>query len=192
MIYRLTNEIEEKATILYNTYLLWLEFMDKKQAQHKLIGELNIIMNDALESFGGKRIFRYNWDNVFKKTRIGIAEDKLSNIKRVITTELHKRYNMHLNELWKQDKTIIGRRIQLSKTSFNHCNICKNLAGVYPISFEWTLWHPNCRCFQVPVYGKEGREVKIPNRAKKFIKVNESTFKNWKNEPYWLKELSKL
>lgn len=186
MIQELTDKVENEAEILFSAYILWLEFMEKKQAQYKLVTELNIIMNDALQSFGGKRIFRYNWDNVFKRERQGIAEDKLSNIKRVVTTELYTRYNMHLNELWKQDNTIIGRRIELSKTSFNHCNICKNMVGVYPISFEWRLWHPRCRCTQKPIYGKPGTIVKYPNRAIKFVELNRSRFKNWKTQPYWL------
>lgn len=180
------KQAEQEAERLFRRYELmavFLPYLLKKQLQHKLVKDLNAIVNRYTE----KKVFLYTWENVFKKERKGIAEDKLSNIKRVITTELYTRYNMHLNELWKQDNTIIGRRIELSKTSFNHCNICKNMAGVYPISFEWRLWHPRCRCTQKPIYGKPGTIVKYPNRSLKFVELNRSRFKNWKTQPYWLK-----
>lgn len=33
-------------------------------------------------------------------------------------------------------------------------DICDDLAGVYPKDFKWTGWHPNCRCYQVPLLAK--------------------------------------
>lgn len=48
---------------------------------------------------------------------------------------------------------VIGTEIKLSN---NHPvpDICDDLAGVYPKDFKWTGWHPNCRCYQVPVLAK--------------------------------------
>jgi len=48
---------------------------------------------------------------------------------------------------------VIGIEIKLSN---NHPvpDICDDLAGVYPKDFKWTGWHPNCRCYQVPVLAK--------------------------------------
>lgn len=48
---------------------------------------------------------------------------------------------------------VIGIEIKLSN---NHPvpDICDDLAGMYPKDFKWTGWHPNCRCYQVPVLAK--------------------------------------
>lgn len=139
LIQNAEREIESE----YNRYILRLGYFPKllkDKLQHDLIKRLN----EILSKYAGKRIFLYTWKNVFKRERQGIAEDKLSNIKRVVRTEIQIMYNKNLNEEWAKDPTIIGRRIRLSRTGKNHCEICKNMAGVYPLSFEWSIWHPNC------------------------------------------------
>lgn len=179
------KQAEQEAERLFRRYELmavFLPYLLKKKLQHALIKDLNAIVNRYTE----KKVFLYTWENVFKKERQGIAEDKLSNIKRVIRTTLHRRHNEQLNQEWAQNPRIIGRRIQLSKTGKNHCEICKNMVGVYPISFEWTGFHPNCQCFQTPVYGTPGKTIKYPNRSKKFVELNKHRFKNWKTQPDWL------
>lgn len=179
------KQVEQEAERLFRRYELmavFLPYLLKKQLQHQLIKDLNAIINRYTET----KVFLYTWENVFKKERQGIAEDKLSNIKRVIRTTLHTRYNEQLNKEWAQNPRIIGRRIQLSKTGKNHCEICKNMVGVYPISFEWVSFHPNCQCFQTPVYGTPGRVIKYPNRAIKFVGLNRSRFNGWKTAPSWL------
>lgn len=176
---------EREIEIEYNKYRLSLGFFPKllkDKLQHDLIKRLN----EILSKYAGRRVFLYTWKNVFKRERQGIAEDKLSNIKRVVRTEIQIMYNKNLNEEWAKDPTIIGRRIRLSRTGKNHCEICKNMAGVYPLSFEWSIWHPNCQCEQFPVYGKPGQVIKMPKRAIRFVELNRSRFDNWKTQPYWL------
>lgn len=179
------KQVEQEAERLFRRYELmavFLPYLLKKQLQHQLIKDLNAIINRYTET----KVFLYTWENVFKKERQGIAGDKLSNIKRVIRTTLHTRYNEQLNKEWAQNPRIIGRRIQLSKTGKNHCEICKNMVGVYPLSFEWTSFHPNCLCTQTPVYGTPGKIIKFPNRAVKFVGLNRSRFNGWETAPSWL------
>lgn len=49
---------------------------------------------------------------------------------------------------------MVGIEIKLSN---NHpvSDICDDLKGVYPKTFRWKGWHPNCRCYQVPVLAKQ-------------------------------------
>lgn len=179
------KQVEQEAERLFRRYELMavsLPYLLKKRLQHQLIKDLNTI----LSNYAGRRVYLYTWENVFKRKRVGISEDKLSNIKRVIRTEMQIMYNKRLNEEWAKDPNIIGRRIRLSRTGKNHCEICKNMAGVYPLSFEWSIWHPNCQCEQFPVYGKPGQVIKMPKRAIRFVKLNKSRFDNWKTQPYWL------
>lgn len=181
----LIQNAEREIEAEYNRYILRLGYFPKllkDKLQHDLIKRLN----EILSKYAGKRIFLYTWKNVFKRERQGIAEDKLSNIKRVVRTEIQIMYNKNLNEEWAKDPTIIGRRIRLSRTGKNHCEICKNMAGVYPLSFEWVGYHPNCACEQFPVYGKPGQTIPMPKRAIRFVELNRSRFDNWKTQPYWL------
>ena len=55
---------------------------------------------------------------------------------------------------------VIGIEIKLSN---NHPvpDICDDLKGVYPKTFKWTGWHPNCRCYQVPVLATHGELDKM-------------------------------
>lgn len=55
---------------------------------------------------------------------------------------------------------VIGIEIKLSN---NHPvpDICDDLAGVYPADFLWTGWHPNCRCYMVPVLAKKNEIDKM-------------------------------
>lgn len=149
------KQVEQEAERLFRRYELMavsLPYLLKKKLQHQLIKDLSAIINRYTE----KKVFLYTWKNVFKRERQGIAEDKLSNIKRVIRTTLHRRHNEQLNKEWAQNPRIIGRRIQLSKTGKNHCEICKNMVGVYPISFEWTSFHPNCYSEDTSVMTDQG------------------------------------
>lgn len=173
----------ERIFIRYEILVVGLPYLLKRKLQNDVIKELNAVINRYTDS----RVFQYEWKNVFKRERQGIAEDKLSNIKRVLRTEIHKRYNEQLNKEWAQNPRIIGRRIRLSRIGKNHCEICKNMVGVYPLSFEWVSFHPNCQCEQFPVYGKPGTTVKYPNRAKKFVELNRHRFAGWKTAPSWLK-----
>lgn len=191
---KLKEQTEKKAKELYLVYLLWLEFMSEDLAQYRLITELNKLTNLAIKKavkLSGTplidlKIERDMWHNVFAEERQGIAKDKFSNIKRVVRNELQEGYNHNLNQIWKLNPNIIGRRIRLSRTGKNHCEICKNMVGAYPIWFEWTKFHINCQCEQFPIYGKVGVEIKLPNRAVKFVAKNKHRFDNWKDKPYWL------
>lgn len=48
----------------------------------------------------------------------------------------------------------VGIEIKLSN---NHptVDICDDLKGIYPKAFQWKGWHPNCRCYMVPVLATE-------------------------------------
>ena len=55
---------------------------------------------------------------------------------------------------------VVGIEIRLSN---NHPepDICDDLKGIYPKTFKWTGWHPNCRCYQVPVLATHGELDKM-------------------------------
>ena len=73
---------------------------------------------------------------------------------------------------------MVGIEIKLSN---NHpvSDICDALKGIYPKTFKWTGWHPNCRCYQVPVLAKD---EEIEKMLDKLMEDENATLENSDNE----------
>ena len=69
-------------------------------------------------------------------------------------TETNIAYRTADFERWGQLDFIIGYEIKLSNNHPCH-DICDELAGKYPKTFKWTGWHPNCRCYMIPILAGE-------------------------------------
>lgn len=131
---------------------------------------------------------------------------------RLVASEINMAYRQAENLRWQQMDFVVGYEIKLSN---NHtCNgkpfqdICDILAGKYPKDFQWTSWHPLCRCYKIPILKTEeefwewdGRneattasvnEVKdVPDAFKKWVLDNQesiSTAKKRNTLPYFLRD----
>ncbi len=84
----------------------------------------------------------------------GVYRSSSKNAQRLARTETNIAYRTADYTRWQQLEFVIGVEIKLSN---NHpcVDICDDLKGIYPKSFKWTGWHPNCRCYMVPVLAKE-------------------------------------
>lgn len=84
----------------------------------------------------------------------GVYRSSYRNAQRLTRTETNIAYRTADYDRWQRLDFVIGIEVKLSN---NHpaCDICDDLKGVYPKDFKWTGWHPNCRCYQVPVLAKE-------------------------------------
>lgn len=80
----------------------------------------------------------------------GVYRSSYRNAQRLARTETNIAYRTADFERWEQLDFIIGYEIKVSK-NHPHYDICDELAGKYPKTFKWTGWHPNCRCFMIPV-----------------------------------------
>lgn len=131
---------------------------------------------------------------------------------RLATSEINMAYRQAENLRWQQMDFVVGYEIKLSN---NHtCNgnpfqdICDILAGKYPKDFQWTSWHPLCRCYKIPILKTEeefwewdGRneattasvnEVKdVPDAFKKWINENIQRAKSWDSAPYFIRDNDK-
>ena len=93
-------------------------------------------------------------------------------------------------------------------------DICDELAGKYPKWFKFKGWHPQCRCSVVPIMqprkemgddmvnelkaALKGDEYKkfespstirdVPDNFKQYAASKEEASKNWKSNPYWIKD----
>ncbi len=132
----------------------------------------------------------YKWINSNPKNYnpgTGVYRSSYRNAQRLARTETNIAYRTADYTRWQQLDFVIGIEI---KTSKNHTitDICDELAGVYPKNFKWTGWHPNCRCYMVPVLAgqedvsamidkmlEEGPESAIENQIEEYP----SNFTGW-------------
>lgn len=72
----------------------------------------------------------------------------------------------------------------------------------YPKSFKFIGWHPNCKCYAVPIIANEGtdrdfweeplNEVKdVPDNFKRWVEDNTERIEKAKNLPYFIGENKK-
>lgn len=120
---------------------------------------------------------------------------------RLARSEINMAYRNAEQERWKQMDFVLGYEIQLSK-NHNEADICDNLAGRYPKDFVWTGWHPNDKCFAVPIMmtpddfirlqNDKPTSVKpiddVPQAFKDWVKDNADKIQTAKSVPYFVKD----
>lgn len=95
----------------------------------------NLVLSNAAKAYHpGKGVYRSSYRNAERLTR----------------TETNMAYRTADITRWRQMDFIIGYEVKLSK---NHpvFDICDELADRYPKTFVFKGWHPNCRCYIVPI-----------------------------------------
>ena len=144
----------------------------------------------------------------------GVYRSSYKNALRMARTEVNMAYRSADHERWSEEWFVIGIEVRLSN---NHtCNgkplvdICDYLKGQYPKTFKFTGWHPQCRCYAIPItYGKdevieyikarrEGKdvsgwkfkgEVKEPNDGfKKWVDENAGRVARMRSTPYFIRD----
>lgn len=136
----------------------------------------------------------------------GVYRSSHKNAARLTRTETNVAYRSSDHERWKKMDFIIGIEIRTSNThpEFDICDECK---GKYPKDFKFTGWHPQCKCFAIPLqmtdeqYDKyedfllgNGDKPQVkgveqpPAGFSKWVVDNEGRLQKWKNKPYWVKD----
>lgn len=83
----------------------------------------------------------------------GMYRSSYKNAMRVTRTETNMAYRASDLERWNQLDFVIGYEVRRSNNVFC-CKVCEALVGVYPKWFKFQGWHPQCRCYAVPVLAK--------------------------------------
>lgn len=153
----------------------------------------------------------------------GVYRSSAKNAQRLTRTEINMAYRESEYLRWQQLDFIVGIRVMLSN---NHTiknskgepvpfvDICDTLAGDYPKTFKFVGWHPQCRCFAVPImadydeYNKnranrlkaivKGAQYKslpsrrtvkdVPKAFRDYISSIEERAKGWKSMPYYIRD----
>lgn len=147
----------------------------------------------------------------------GVYRSSYKNAMRLTRTETNMAYRSAEQDRWQRMDFVVGYRVKRS----NHhpaYDICDELSaannddtstrGVYPKDFVFKGWHPQCRCFVVPILASSDEFIQMqedilngkePNRSKDFIRKPNDKFYDWwdKNKervetatsmPYWVQD----
>lgn len=143
----------------------------------------------------------------------GVYRSSYKNAMRLARTEVNNAYRSAECLSYNNNPLVKGYEIRLSN---NHTtlvkgvpvrfhDICDELQGTYPKDFQWSGWHPQCRCAMIPIplspkeFGeyikakRRGEDVtppkikKLPPNYVKWIQDNEERIKE-ANVPYFLKD----
>ncbi len=152
----------------------------------------------------------------------GVYRSSAKNAMRLARTEVNMAYRESEYLRWQQLDFVVGIRVMLSN---NHTcldsngvprplhDICDELAGDYPKTFRFDGWHPQCRCFVVPIlsdykeFNKEHadrlkaivrgenykampsrRTIKaMPGNFTSYIEGIAERAKGWRSMPYYIK-----
>lgn len=153
----------------------------------------------------------------------GVYRSSAKNAQRLARTEINMAYRESEYLRWQQLDFVVGFRVMLSN---NHTttdskgkkvplyDICDELAGDYPKTFKFVGWHPQCRCFVVPImsdydeYNKDranrlkaivrGQAYKslpsrrtvrdVPAAFRSHIEAIADRAKDWKAMPYYIRD----
>ena len=150
----------------------------------------------------------------------GVYRSAYKNAMRMTRTEINMAYRTADQDRWGRMDFVVGYRV---KRSNNHpsTDICDDLSaangdnsssrGVYPKSFVFKGWHPQCRCFVVPIMASRTDFVKMqqallngedvpqpsgkieePNEYfNKWVSKNRNRIENADTLPYWVKDNKK-
>lgn len=152
----------------------------------------------------------------------GVYRSAYKNARRLAVTEMNAAFRRAEWESYQNNPLITSYEIRLSN---NHTviingklrtlhDICDVLAGVYPKTFLWTGWHPQCRCEMIPILisendfrarirarkaGKLGEwkptdkkpVTEVPKALGDWVKDNQERAKGWVNLPYFVRDNQK-
>lgn len=138
----------------------------------------------------------------------GVYRSSYKNALRYAGTTTNIAYRTADYERYQDFEFVLGIEIRTSENNHTEPDICDLLAGKYPKDFKWTGWHPNCRCYQVPILADEskidqmadkildggdpadvhvnGRVEDVPDNFTAWLDKNAERIKNADNLPYFL------
>jgi len=153
----------------------------------------------------------------------GVYRSSAKNAQRLARTEINMAYRESEFLRWQKLDFVVGIRVCLSN---NHTimnskgepvplvDICDELWGDYPKTFKFVGWHPQCRCYVVPILsdydeynqdranrlkaivrGKAYKSlpsrrsvVDVPRKFREYIDSILERAKGWKSQPYYIRD----
>ena len=135
----------------------------------------------------------------------GVYRSSYKNAMRLTRTETNMAYRTAEQDRWQRMDFVVGYEIKLSN---NHPmpDICNDLKGKYPKDFVFKGWHPQCRCYAVPILASQEEFVKMekaildgkeppspsgiirkpPKRLRDWWRENQERVESATSIPYWV------
>ena len=198
------------------------------------VGEEDIIDEETGEVIGKKPIYGRRWKRKVIDPQTGavtwenfnprnyhpgkgVYRSSYKNAMRLTRTETNMAYRSAEQDRWQRMDFVVGYRVKRS----NHHpapDICDDLSavnnddtstkGVYPKDFVFKGWHPQCRCFVVPILASNDEFIEMqkailngeePKRSRDMVRKPNDEFYEWwdKNKervetatsiPYWVQD----
>lgn len=144
----------------------------------------------------------------------GVYRSSYQNALRMTRTEINAAYRQADYERWQQLDFVVGIQIRTSGAHTQWLErvwnprfgsseapeeICDALEGRYPKDFKFIGWHPNCRCYAVPILADKrpnptNRVEQVPARLHEWLEQNADRIERANNRgtlPYWIAENKK-
>ncbi|MFJ1365571.1 ADP-ribosyltransferase [Capnocytophaga canimorsus] len=138
------------------------------------------------------------------------------NAMRLTRSEINMAYREADWKRWQSMDFIIGFEIKRSNREKHcTCKLCDRLQGVYPKTFKFVGWHPQCMCYCIPIledfFSKERKDDRVnrlrsalygteykkrvspqiteyPEEFKKWVNENAEAQKGWNSTPYFIRD----
>lgn len=125
----------------------------------------------------------------------GVYRSSYQNAMRMARTEINGAYREADHVRWQQLDFIVGIEIKTSKSHADWLRkewlpkfknrgvvpeeICDTMKGRYPKDFKFIGWHPNCRCYAVPILANEGTDADWWEEPTNEVTDVPDNFKQW-------------
>ena len=122
----------------------------------------------------------------------GEYRSSYKNAMRLARTETNMAYRAADCERWNDIPFVVGMEVKRSNHPFA-CSVCEALAGKYPKDFKFVGWHPQCRCYIVPILADEKDRMEYHRAVLNGEDVEGWTFEGEIAEPHagfqkWMKD----
>jgi len=136
----------------------------------------------------------------------GRYNSAFKNAMRLARTNTNQAYLYADHLRWMQLDMVIGVKISLS-AQHKVYDICDELVGIYPKTYIWVGWHPQCLCHAVAVmmpkedfkaYLKGDQPLKAKqittysDKFQKYVKENYKRYSGYKSTPFWIEDNQKI
>lgn len=140
----------------------------------------------------------------------GVYRSSYKNAMRLTRTEINMAYRTADIEQYREFDFVLGYEVKRSNNVFS-CSVCESLKGKYPKTFKFVGWHPQCRCYTVPIltpmqeFEKQQKAIKqgkkytpskqiktVPNNFKQWVRENSQRITTAKQLPYFLRDNKKF
>jgi hypothetical protein len=152
----------------------------------------------------------------------GKYRSSYKNAMRLTRSEINMAYRESDQLRWQKLDFVVGYEIKLSNNHTTLINgvptpfedICDELAGRYPKTFMFKGWHPQCRCYVVPIlmsddefdtqelnklkaafkkteykaFESKNTVKNVPQNFKNWVDANAERSLGWKSQPYFIKD----